>query len=121
MYFRGSVRNQLSIAKISVRRTPPSMEPWAHALPKSWLLGCWAVGLLPLGPKVCVPKMALPDSNGEFRFCPLWSVEGGGVGTRPWWLALLACGGAYWPLAGPMGLSVGGGGVQGSGGVTLLL
>ena len=25
--------------------------------------------------------------------------RGGGVGTRPWWLALLACGGAYWPLA----------------------
>ena len=24
---------------------------------------------------------------------------GGGVGTRPWWLPLLACGGAYWPLA----------------------
>ena len=24
---------------------------------------------------------------------------GGGVGTRPWWLALLACGGAYWPRA----------------------
>ena len=24
---------------------------------------------------------------------------GGGGGTRPWWLALLACGGAYWPLA----------------------
>ena len=24
---------------------------------------------------------------------------GGWVGTRPWWLALLACGGAYWPLA----------------------
>ena len=24
---------------------------------------------------------------------------GGGVGTRPWWLALLACGGAYWPVA----------------------
>ena len=24
---------------------------------------------------------------------------GGGVGTRPWWLALLACGSAYWPLA----------------------
>ena len=23
----------------------------------------------------------------------------GGVGTRPWWLALLPCGGAYWPLA----------------------
>ena len=26
-------------------------------------------------------------------------VGGGGFGTRPWWLALLACGGAYWPLA----------------------
>ena len=24
---------------------------------------------------------------------------GGGVGTRPWWLALLACGSTYWPLA----------------------
>ena len=24
---------------------------------------------------------------------------GGGFGTRPWWLALSACGGAYWPLA----------------------
>ena len=24
---------------------------------------------------------------------------GAGVGTRPWWLALLACGCAYWPLA----------------------
>ena len=23
----------------------------------------------------------------------------GGFGTRPWWLALSACGGAYWPLA----------------------
>ena len=25
--------------------------------------------------------------------------RGGGGGTRPWWLALLACGGAHWPLA----------------------
>ena len=24
---------------------------------------------------------------------------GGGIGTRPWWLALLARGSAYWPLA----------------------
>ena len=27
------------------------------------------------------------------------ALEGGGVGTRPWWLALLTCDGAYWPLA----------------------
>ena len=39
------------------------------------------------------------------RTCPvsLLCVEstqgGGGGGTRPWGLALLACGGAYWPLA----------------------
>ena len=32
--------------------------------------------------------------------CPSLFVRGGGgVGTRPWWLALLACGGVYWPLA----------------------
>ena len=28
-----------------------------------------------------------------------WSGGGGVFGTRPWWLALLARGGAYWPLA----------------------
>ena len=28
----------------------------------------------------------------------MWGVWGW-VGTRPWWLALLACGGAWWPLA----------------------
>ena len=28
-----------------------------------------------------------------------WPGGGGGAGTRPWWLALLACGGACWPLA----------------------
>ena len=36
------------------------------------------------------------------RVTGTWShepTEGGGVGTRPWWLALLACGGAYWHLA----------------------
>ena len=32
---------------------------------------------------------------------------GGGVGTRPWWLALLACGGAYWPLGGPQHFTTG--------------
>ena len=36
---------------------------------------------------------------------------GGGVGTRPWWLALLACGAAYWPFSlEPSAL--GGGGCQ---------
>ena len=30
---------------------------------------------------------------------PVARAGGGGVGTRPCWLALLACGGAYWPLA----------------------
>ena len=32
------------------------------------------------------------------EFFSSW-LGGGEVGTRPWWLALLACGGAYWPLA----------------------
>ena len=39
--------------------------------------------------------------------------EGVGVGTRQWWLALLACGGAYWPLAlepSAMTMGMGGGG-----------
>ena len=30
---------------------------------------------------------------------PRFAWNRGGVGTRPWWLALLACGGTYWPLA----------------------
>ena len=39
---------------------------------------------------------------------------GGGGGTRPWWLALLACGSAYWPLTlEPSAMTCyGGGGVQ---------
>ena len=38
--------------------------------------------------------------EGERRIWRVWTRRGGrGVGTRPWWLALLACGGAYWPLA----------------------
>ena len=39
------------------------------------------------------PGLARPISPGTI------SGGGGGVGTRPWWLALLACGGAYCPLA----------------------
>ena len=47
----------------------------------------------------------------------LWG-WGGGVGTRPGWLALLACGGAYWPLgfepsAMTSRLGFGGGGAKG--------
>ena len=46
------------------------------------------------------------DSAGPRTPTPSPPLEGassprlvGGSGTRPWWLALLACGGAYWPLA----------------------
>ena len=38
---------------------------------------------------------------------------GRGFGTRPWWLAPLACGGAYWPLAfEPSAMTRGGGGMR---------
>ena len=35
----------------------------------------------------------------DLGFACAKGIGGGGVGTRPWWLALLACGSAYWPLA----------------------
>ena len=51
--------------------------------------------VVPFGGSAAVPRQcamcAVAGPVGEGR--------GGGVGTRPWWLALLACGGAYWPLA----------------------
>ena len=28
-----------------------------------------------------------------------WRERGGGIDTGPWWVALLACGSAYWPVA----------------------
>ena len=40
-----------------------------------------------------------PPSRPELEGGVVMGPGGGGVGTRPWWLALLACGGAYWPLA----------------------
>ena len=60
---------------------------------------------------ICIPPTygRKEDAGGPRRtggrprlsggFC-LYGVGGwgGGVGTRPRWLALLACGGAYWPL-----------------------
>ena len=65
-------------------------SPYSHSLCtgilnlEGWCLnGCWVA------------------STGEGRCC-LYSFQvpgGGGVGTRLWWLALLACGSAYWPLA----------------------
>ena len=51
----------------------------------------------------CHPSMQLypptPPCNLPPFVGPVPPQGGGGVGTRPWWLALLACGGAYWPLA----------------------
>ena len=50
--------------------------------------------------KTAAPKN--PENSGSTPTpCsdePALAHEGGGFGTRPWWLALLACGGAYWPL-----------------------
>ena len=47
----------------------------------------------PLSPKQHEDTL-MPNSISS-----LHSQWGGGGGTRPWWLALLACGGAFWPLA----------------------
>ena len=64
-----------------------------------------------------LPKMAQPDCpNGKSRDAPL--SPGGGGGTRPWWLALLACGGAYWPLALEPSAMTGGGGSRGGWGAS---
>ena len=51
--------------------------------------GSWAVGCSDGGAKST-------EAVGEKRH---WGTRGGGAGIRPWWLALFACGGAYWPLA----------------------
>ena len=40
--------------------------------------------------------LLIPDHLQPMR---VGGVGVGRFGTRPWWLALLACGGAYWPLA----------------------
>ena len=50
------------------------------------------------------------------------AIAKGGFGTRPWWLALFACGGAYWPLAfetSAMTIARGGGVAGGGGGCVL--
>ena len=48
-------------------------------------------------PRVIPPMLRILQGVGVGGLGPRGG--GGGVGTRPWWLALLACGGAYWPLA----------------------
>ena len=62
--------------------------------------------------------------NGKFYSFPRWSLwsggGGGGVGTRPWWLALLACGGAYRPLAlGPSAMTSTTAGIRTAAGIHL--
>ena len=54
-----------------------------------------------------LPMASSPDGPISARYAVITKMMGGGkfkfldtgVGRRPWWLALLACGGAYWPLA----------------------
>ena len=77
---------------------PVLMRPSPQLSVKTW--GGWAVGGRGVG--------------GSARGGGAGGCGGGGgegVGTRPWWLALLACGGAYWPLAFvPSAMTMGGGG-----------
>ena len=58
-------------------------------------------------PKFCLgtcPKSQQCHRSGECHALRHRGGGGGGVGTRPWWLVLLACGGAYWPLSGMLNL-----------------
>ena len=66
--------------------------------------------IVPLGPhrRSGSAKLLLIAPFGHFGL--------GGFGTRPWWLALLACGGAYWPLALEPSAMTGGGSRGGGGG-----
>ena len=52
-----------------------------------------------LGMKQAELELTVQELKDEVCCCPSSSPGAGGFGTRPWWLALLACGGAYWPLA----------------------
>ena len=56
---------------------------------------CWSIPCEG-GVSLAVPCPGRSGHPHATPYPPLW---GGGVGTRPWWLALLTCGGAYWPLA----------------------
>ena len=53
--------------------------------------------------RAAVGNEAIGFQSGGLLACvrvDLRALGGGGkAGTRPWWLALLDCGGAYWPLA----------------------
>ena len=50
----------------------------------------------PCLPLDCAAKWIL---GCTIRTLPGSPLKKGGFGTKPWWLALLAFGGAYWPLA----------------------
>ena len=78
-------------------------------------VGCPGDGLLPVPLTVAVAVEGGAGGSGTQNFAyQKWpehifstvnfdghfGLGGGGVGTRPWWLALLACGGAYWPWGG---------------------
>ena len=62
-------------------------------------------GAVPSAPPPPPPVLRIRWIQGEWDTLWIhWAPEKiylgvGGFGTRPWWLALLACGGAYWPLA----------------------
>ena len=61
-----------------------------------------ATGAGPLAQPTDPPCVGTPKENDGQTGARAWTRQcckggGGGVGTRPWWLALFACGGAYWP------------------------
>ena len=48
---------------------------------------------------LCTKNSQIKISFCKFHFLHFEIRVQGGFGTRPWWLARLACGGTYWPLA----------------------
>ena len=76
------------------------------------VVACGGGGWLGLGMGVVGVVWCTPRVTGLYISMGTWLGGGGGVGTRPWWSVLLACGGAYWPLAlEPSAMTTGWGGV----------